>query len=81
MSHDYSVCKEYVPCEVVQESRRGTGIKHKNLAEHAEICQLEEVCCPFYDAGCETLILREALDVHLESSTQQHLMKVMTAYS
>ena len=61
--------------------KRGIGIKRKNLTEHAEICPLEEVRCPFYDAGCEALILREALDAHLETSTQQHLMKVMTAYS
>ena len=57
------------------------GIKRKDLAKHAKICPLEMVQCPFLEAGCTTRILRKDLDAHMESNTQQHLMKMMTAYS
>ena len=57
------------------------GIKRKDLAKHAEICPLEMVQCPFIEAGCDTRALRKDLNAHMESNTQQHLMKMMTAYS
>ena len=37
--------------------------------------------CPFSEAGCYANILRKDLSAHMESNTQQHLMKMMTAYS
>ena len=57
------------------------GIKRKDLAKHAEICPLEMVQCPFLEAGCDTRVLRKDFSAHMESNTQQHLMKMMTAYS
>ena len=55
-------------------------IKRKDLAKHAEKCPLEMVLCPFNEAGCDARVLRKDLNAHVESSTQQHLMKMMTAY-
>ena len=55
--------------------------KRKDIVEHAKICPLENVLCPFHDAGCEAVILRRDILSHVESSTQQHLMKIMTAYN
>ena len=56
------------------------GLKQKDLAKHAEVCPLEMVLCPFSEAGCGIEILRKDLSAHMESSTQQHLMVMMTAY-
>jgi hypothetical protein len=58
-----------------------SGIKRKDLAKHAEVCPLEMVQCPFIEAGCSTRILRKDLNAHMESNSQQHLLKMMTAYS
>ena len=55
--------------------------KRKDLAKHTEVCPLETVRCPFNEAGCDAKVLRKDLSAHMESSTQQHLMKLMTAYS
>jgi hypothetical protein len=58
-----------------------SGIKRKDLGKHAEVCPLEIVQCPFSEAGCGTKVLRKDLNAHMESNGQQHLMKMMTAYS
>ena len=57
------------------------AIKRRDLAKHAEICPLEVVKCPFYEAGCDIKVLRKDLNVYMEANSQQHLMKMMTAYS
>ena len=56
------------------------GLVRKNLAEHANICLLEHVHCSFHEAGCDDVVLRKDLTAHLESNTQVHLMKLLTAY-
>lgn len=77
-----AVCEEYpVRCP------RGCGtqleIRRKNLAEHAQVCPLETVQCPFSEVGCSITVLRKDLGRHMESSfsIQQHLMQTLTAYS
>ena len=74
-----TVCKEY-PVNCPRGCFLPGLIKRKDLAKHAEICPLERVLCPFSEAGCDTRVLRKHLSAHMESSTQQHLMKMMTAY-
>jgi hypothetical protein len=75
-----TACEEY-PVKCPRECMLPSGIKRKDLAKHAEVCPLEMVQCPFIEAECDTRILRKDLYVHMESNTQQHLMKMMTAYS
>ena len=41
---------------------------------------MEPVECPFKEAGCEVQLVRKDLDEHVERSTQQHLVLVMSAY-
>ena len=74
-----TICEEY-PMNCPRGCTQCGGIKRKELAEHAEICPLEKVQCPFNEAGCDARVLRKDLDAHMESSTQQHLMVMMTAY-
>ena len=75
-----TTCEEY-PVNCPRGCALPSEIKRKDLAKHAEICPLEMVQCPFLEGGCTTQILRKDLDAHMESNTQQHLMKMMTAYS
>ena len=74
------VCDEY-PVTCPRGCTQSSGIKRKDLAKHAEICPLEKVQCPFNEAGCDATFLRKDLDAHMETSTQQHLMKMMAAYT
>jgi regulator of replication initiation timing len=58
------------------------GIKRKDLAKHMESCPLEMVQCPIVEVGCGARVLRKDLNTrHMQSNTQQHLMKMMTAYN
>ena len=75
-----TICEEY-PVKCPKGCTLPNGIKRKDLAKHAEICPLEMVQCPFLDAGCGARILRKDIDAHMESNIQQHLMKMMMAYS
>ena len=75
-----TICKEY-PVNCPRGCVPPSGIKRKDLEKHAEICLLEKVSCPFKEAGCDVRVLRKDLSDHMESNTQQHLMKMMTAYS
>ena len=74
-----TTCKEY-PVKCPRRCTQSGEIKRKDLKKHAEVCPLEEVQCPFSEAGCDASILRKDLNAHVESNTQQHLMKMMTAY-
>ncbi len=53
-------------------------IQRKNLADHQKVCPLEPVKCPFFEAGCREIILRNDLAAHKASNTEQHLELVMT---
>ena len=75
-----TVCEEH-PVNCPRGCTQPEQIKRKDLAKHAEICPLEIVLCPFNEAGCGTRVLRKDLCAHMEVNTQQHLMKMMTAYS
>ena len=75
-----TVCEEY-PVKCPRGCTQSSEIKRKDLKKHAEVCPLEEVQCPFSEAGCDASILRKDLSAHIEMSGQQHLMKMMTAYT
>ena len=80
MGKHTAVCKEY-PVNCPKGCALPGGIKRKDLANHTEICPLERVQCPFNEAGCDATVLRKDLSAHIETSSQQHLIKMMTAYS
>ncbi len=48
------------------------------LADHQEVCPLELVKCPFFEAGCSETIFRKDLAAHKASNTEHHLELVMT---
>ena len=75
-----TICEEY-PVNYPRGCILTEGIKRKDLAKHTEICPFETVQCPFSEAGCNSRGLRRDLGTHMESNTQQHMMKMMTAYS
>ena len=75
-----TVCEEY-PVKCPRGCALPSVIKRKDLAKHAKICPLEMVQCPFIEAGCSARVLRREITAHMESNTQQHLVKMMTAYS
>ena len=52
-----------------------TNIKRRDMKGHRDICHLEPLDCPFKDAGCTDKIQRKDMEKHIESSTQQHLLK------
>ena len=75
-----TTCEEY-PVKCPRGCTQSGEIKQKDIKKHAEVCPLEEVQCPFSDAGCDASILRKDLSTHIEANGQQHLMKMMTAYN
>ena len=75
-----TTCEEY-PVKCPRGCALPSEIKRKDLAKHAENCPLEMVQCPFIEAGCGVRVLRRDIDAHMESNIQQHLMKMMMAYS
>ena len=76
------ICEDYpVNCSQECHINEHSGLKRRDLLQHAKICPLEVVQCPFHDAGCDAIILRKNFDSHMESSTQQHLLKMMIAYN
>jgi TNF receptor-associated factor 4 len=78
--HTIIDCEEY-PVKCPRGCTQSDEIKRKNLKKHAEVCPLEEAQCPFSEAGCVASVLRKDLNVHMESNAQQHLTKLMKAYS
>ena len=74
-----NTCEEY-PLKCPRGCGQGSPIKRKDLVCHAEVCPLEQVPCTFREAGCDVLVLRKDLNSHLESSIQEHLMKMMTSH-
>ena len=74
------VCEEY-PMKCPRGCQSVDEIKRKDLKKHAEVCPLEEVQCPFSEAGCDASFLRKDLSIHIEANGQQHLMKMMIAYN
>ena len=74
-----AVCEEY-PINCPRGCDEASGLKRKDLRHHEEICPLQEVDCPFREAGCDMKVLRKDLIVHMESNVQTHLTKVMMAY-
>ncbi|XP_064390011.1 TNF receptor-associated factor 2-like [Halichondria panicea] len=53
-------------------------IQRMNLADHQEVCPLEPVKCPFFEAGCTEMIARKDLAEHQASNTEHHLELLMT---
>lgn len=56
------------------------GIKRSNILEHRKSCSLEEIECPLKMAGCSEKMLRKDLQVHVNSSQGEHLLKLMVAF-
>ena len=75
-----TVCEEY-PVNCPRGCTQSSEIKRKDLKKHTEVCPLEKVQCPFSEAGCDASVLRKDLSTHIETSGQQHLMLMMTAYN
>ena len=75
-----TICEEY-PVNCPRGCTQSSEIKWKDIKKHAEVCPLEKVQCPFSEAGCDASVLRKDLSTHIETSGQQHLMKMMTAYN
>ena len=74
-----SICEDY-PVKCPMGCGQGDPIKRKDLAHHADVCPLVRVLCTFREAGCNKIVLRKDLNSHLESSMQEHLMKMMTSH-
>ncbi len=47
-------------------------IPRMNLADHQEMCPLEPVNCPFFEAGCTEKIARKDLTAYKASNTEHH---------
>ena len=69
----YGNCDQY-PLECPNECGE-TNIKRRDMKVHHDICPLEPLDCPFKDAGCTDKIQRKDMEKHIESSTQEHLLK------
>ena len=74
-----NICEEF-PVICPKGCDQELIMKRKDVPIHGQVCPLEQVQCPFYDAGCELLILRKDLSGHMESNIQQHLLTMMAAY-
>ena len=70
-------CLEY-PVDCPRKCDTVRDLKHKDLEAHKEVCPLEPVECPFREAGCTQQLVRKDLDTHIQFSTQQHLLLLMT---
>ncbi len=53
-------------------------IMRKDIEEHRNECPLEEVDCPFKEAGCEVRLPRKDISEHETTSMQSHLRLTMT---
>ena len=56
-------------------------MKRKDMKDHAKVCPLEPVLCPFDNVGCKPGLMRKDLNDHLDSNMQQHQLKLMKAQS
>ena len=78
----YSRCDQY-PLKCPNDCGE-RNIKRRDMKGHRDICPLEPLNCPFKDADCTDKIQRKDMEKHIESSTQQHLLKshqkLMKAY-
>ena len=72
-SSHYVNCDQY-PLECPNRCGK-TNIKKRDMKGHRDICPLEPLDCPFKDVGCTDKIQRKDMEKHIESSTQQHLLK------
>ncbi|XP_064389742.1 TNF receptor-associated factor 5-like [Halichondria panicea] len=54
-------------------------LKRKDIEEHRNECSLEEVDCPFKEAGCEVRLPRKDIPEHETTSMQSHLRLAMKA--
>ena len=69
----YEECDHY-PLECPNDCGE-TNIKRRDMEEHRDICPLEPLDCPFKDVGCTDKIQRKDMEKHIESNTQEHLLK------
>ena len=69
----YAKCSKYpLPCP------KGCPavVKRADLKAHKNECPLEEVACPYSEAGCDDTLLRKDVDGHLKQNCNQHLMMI-----
>ena len=74
-----NTCEDF-PVNCPRGCGQSSPIKRKDLAHHAQVCPLEQVPCTFHEAGCDVMVLRKDLSAHLESSLQEHLLKMLTSH-
>ena len=70
----YAECSNYpLPCP------KGCPavVKRADLKAHKNECPLEEVVCPYSEAGCDVTVLRRDIDNHLKQNCNQHLMMIV----
>ena len=73
-------CEEY-PIGCPRRCRGSEQLKRKNLKNHAEVCPLEPVQCPFSEVGCNPLLVRRDLNNHVKSNMESHMLKLMSAHT
>ena len=73
-----NTCEDY-PLKCPRRCGQGP-VKRNDLEHHAKVCPLERVPCTFREAGCDVVVLRKDLNVHVESNMQEHLMKMMSSH-
>ena len=74
-------CEEY-PIGCPRKCKGSEQLKRKNLKNHAEVCPLEPVQCPFSEVGCtKQRLVRRDLSNHVKSNVDKHMMKMMAAHT
>ena len=73
-------CSEF-PVGCPRKCEGNDQMKRKCLKDHAKVCLLEPVQCPFDNVGCSPQLVRKDLNSHLESNMQRHMLKLMAAHS
>ena len=73
-------CEEF-PVGCPRKCKGSEQLKRKNMRNHAEVCPLEPVQCPYSEVGCKPHLVRKDLNSHLKSNLDSHMLKLMTAHT
>lgn len=80
MGQHVDECEEY-PVGCPRKCNGSERLKRKNLRNHAEVCPLEPVRCPYSEVGCDPCLMRKDLNAHMKSNLENHMLKIMTAHT
>ena len=69
----YDICVKY-PLECPNKCGE-THVMREEMTGHKNVCPLEPVECPFWEAGCDAKLVRKELEGHVAVSVQEHLLK------